>query len=422
MTIIGCACKLVASPNTAVQSCILAKASPINLQTIVQHNLMALRNMITYCNTHAIKMFRISSDIIPFASHPSVTYNWQQEFANQLAELGNHIRQSGVRVSMHPGQYTVLNSPSEGVVTRAIADLQYHTDFLNALGLDNTAKLILHVGGVYGNKVEALQRFEKNFARLPALIQSRLTLENDEKCFAAAEVLPLAQNCGIPMVLDTLHHAINPAFTHSVNYWIEQASSTWKPLDGMQKIHYSQQLLQGKSGAHSHTIAPKEFVRFYTDLANSNIAIMLEVKDKDISARKCNTLVSSHKLTASLQAAWAFYKYAVLEKSHAHYLQIRQLLSSGSRPTQNTAIQFYALCDEALALPHNPKQALNALQHVWGYFKDIATATQKARYEKYATQVANGTVSNATVKKFLLQLAQQENQVYILHGLYCYLP
>lgn len=115
------------------------------------HNLAALERMIDYNRKNDIKLFRISSDLIPFGSSPINALAWP-EIRKTFDRIGAKIRKNGIRVSLHPGQYTVLNSPTEDVGERAIADLIYHDKILAALGTDTTNKIVLHVGGIYGDK------------------------------------------------------------------------------------------------------------------------------------------------------------------------------------------------------------------------------------------------------------------------------
>ena len=115
-----------------------------------------------------------------------------------------------MRVSFHPGQYTVLNSPDEDVVARAILDLEYHAKMLECMGFGNEHKIVLHVGGIYGDKAAALERFTTNFKRLPEAVQNRLIIENDDCLYNIEDVLGLAFRLHIPAVYDNLNLAINP--------------------------------------------------------------------------------------------------------------------------------------------------------------------------------------------------------------------
>lgn len=316
---LGYACILTGIPEIRLKSCTLRYAAEEKLKHITLHNIWALNDMIDYNIRNGIRLFRISSDIIPFGSHPVNRLEWWKDYGSLLSDMGVKIRNSGMRVSMHPGQYTVLNSPDSSVVERSAADLIYHARFLDSLGMDISHKIILHTGGVYGNKAQSAGRFIENFRRLPEAIKSRLVLENDEKCYNIADVLTIAKEIQIPVVFDNLHHFLNnPGSPDSSSYtvtshqsssctvtsprsptctvtspapqiyiWIGRCRSTWKPEDGRQKIHYSQQLPGGKPGAHSQTIDTSEFAGFYSSLPDKDLDIMLEVKDKNLSVIKC---------------------------------------------------------------------------------------------------------------------------------------
>ena len=143
---IGYACLTVGVRETNFRSCTIKNANVENLLEIIEYNLKSLENIIDYNIKNGIKLFRISSDIIPFGSSEVNKIPWWEVFSTQLSSIGEKIRCSNMRVSMHPGQYTVLNSPNKDVVIRAIDDLNYHNKVLHSLGVKREGKIILHIG------------------------------------------------------------------------------------------------------------------------------------------------------------------------------------------------------------------------------------------------------------------------------------
>ena len=231
--------------------------------------------------------------------------------AEKLLDIGNRITSAGMRVSMHPGQYTVLNSPIEAVVERAVQDLNYHAEVLDCLGLGPEHKLVLHVGGVYGDKIRRKVDSYPTIGRC----NPRSKQTGDGALFDIMDVLEIAASVDSPVVYDNLHNATNPADRDRADFdWIRLCSDTWRRRDGLQKIHYSQQHSEKKPGAHSASIHIDTFLEFYRQLLGMDIDIMLEVKDKNISALKCINCVSSRG-NGELVAEWARYEYLVLERS-----------------------------------------------------------------------------------------------------------
>lgn len=416
---IGYACLNIGTPDTNIRSVMQRNATPEKLTEVTAHNLAALEKMIDYNRKNNIKLFRISSDLIPFGSSPVNALPWWDIHAEAFQHIGAKIRKSGMRVSFHPGQYTVLNSPDEDVVARAILDLAYHAKMLECLGVDNQHKIVLHVGGIYGDKKEALERFEQNFRRLPEAVRNRLIIENDDRLYNIEEVLELAHRLQIPAVYDNLHHAINPPPSGGTDlYWIAEAKKTWKASDGNQKIHYSQQAPGKRPGAHIDTIGLKTFLTFYEQLEDKQIDIMLEVKDKNLSAIKCQNATTAAPKLLLLEKEWGRYKYAVLEKSPTIYQAIRTLLKDKEAyPVK----EFYRFIDAAFAEEIYPGQAENAAAHVWGYFKKHAAEAERRQYEKNLENYRNGSGTRATLKRHLFRLAQKYESEYLLQALYFYL-
>lgn len=413
---IGYACLTVGVPDTALHTCIMKNATEERLAELIGWNLAALDAMLDYNITNDIRLFRISSDIIPFGSSPANTLEWDKLFAPQLAALGDKARENGLRLSMHPGQYTVINSPNPEVVERAVEDLRYHTRFLDSLGLDATHKIVLHIGGIYGDKTEALQRFAASYRRLDAAIRARLIIENDDKLYSAADVLTIAETEGIPMVYDNLHHQVHGSDSdHTEAEWIVRAGLTWRLEDGPQKLHYSQQDLDKKPGSHSHTVGIDAFLAYYSALPGENLDIMLEVKDKNLSAVKCILSTQPGYRINALEGEWARYKYTVLERSPAIYGQLRGLLKDKNA---YPAAQFYRLLDQALATELTPGNAVNAAQHVWGYCKAAASEKEMIRFARELEAFVQGKGSLPRVKGTLRRLAEAYDQSYLLQSHY----
>ncbi len=413
---IGYACLTIGVAHTAIQSCMLRSATSQRLAAIIAANLEALDQMIDYNIANGIMLFRISSDIIPFGSNPVNQLDWATMSADHLRTIGDKIRRSGLRVSMHPGQYTVLNSPDPDIAARAADDLRYHTRFLDSLGVSCEHKIILHIGGVYGDKKAAIDRFAENFRKLDESVRSRLVIENDDKSYTITDVLAIGRQLRIPVVFDNLHHAVNGGIPSASDaHWIAECAATWQTRDGVQKIHYSQQDPHKRAGSHAGSIAIRPFLTFVESLGTLSPDIMLEVKDKNLSAVKCVNCLTKQARIVTLEKEWRRYKYKVLESSPTAYNQIRALLKDKSA---YPALAFYDLIEGALACEFSPGNCVNAAQHVWGYFKDQATATEMADFQRRIAQIEQAPLAVARLKRLLWKLAIRYQQSYLLQSLY----
>ena len=416
---IGYACLAVGVKDTNYRTCIMKNATDERLTELISHNLCSLENIIDYNIKNDIKLFRVTSDLIPFGSSSVNTLNWSDMFKEQFKKIAEKIKNNNMRISMHPGQYTVLNSPKEDVVKRAIEDLEYHTKVLENLGVGQNGKIILHIGGVYGDKESAIKQFIETYEGLDKTIKRHLVIENDDKSYTLEDVLSISKQTGIPVVFDNLHHNINSYEKEkSDRYWIEECKSTWKEEDGDQKIHYSQQDKEKRRGSHSKTIDSKEFYEFYKSLKRDDIDIMLEVKDKNLSAIKCINLITKDKNIKKLELEWSKYKYKILENSHKSYLSIRTLLKEKSN---YPVLDFYQLIEDALQMESNKGNELNAINHIWGYFKDITTEKERKSFKKKLENFENDKVTLVSIKNILLKLAIKYDQNYLIQSYYFYI-
>ncbi len=413
----GFACKTIGVPGADQTTLTLARADEENLLRVSRHNLRALGVMLRYCRDEGIRLMRISSDTIPLASHPDVTFDWKALLHEELATVKALIIDAGVRVSMHPGQYTILNSPREEVVERAVDDLRFHADFLDAVVADRTARIILHLGGGYGDKPAALTRLARNLETLPDHIRDRLALENDERIYTIEDVLTVCDAFSLPAVFDVYHHSINPPARGTMLGWLDKAALTWEGDHGRQKIHYSQQWPGGKPGMHSRSIGMNEFLGFHAALGDRELDVMLEVKDKNLSAVKCANLVSPNLLKRKLTDEWARYKYLVLEHDPTAYGAIRALL----KREKPDAASFYDCLEQAFEKDITPGHARDAAQHVWGYLDELASTAERGRVLADIEALDRDPKALSRLKKKLFTLVAKQGQEYLLRSLYLYL-
>ena len=412
---IGYACLAVGVPESEMKSLSLARVSEKTLLDTCSANIAHLKNLLQYTRDQDLKLFRISSDLIPFGSSDANNLLWWEVFASELSELGSLATENGIRLSMHPGQYTVLNSPHKEVVDNAIADLVYHTKVLTSLGLGREHKIVLHIGGAYGDKSEATKRFVSVYKTLPQQVKDRLILENDDKLYTISEVLAIATELGCPAVFDNLHHKINPSTEKMTDQqWIEACSVTWKTEDGKQKIHYSQQDPKKKPGSHSPTIALDDFLSFYEALADKDIGLMLEVKDKNISALKCMHATKG-ATKERLHEQWLKYRHLVTERDPRKIWEIEDILRD-TEDGQALGIAFYSLLEKILSLEVCRDQAEITAKTVAE--KCIQTPAEEKRIDARIAQYKEAQIPLEKLKQSIMNLANKHRVDEVLTSYY----
>lgn len=276
------------SPSKTITASNLAKIESeevriTRLLSLAQENLKNTQRLFFHNRGHDIKVFRLTSKLIPLATH-SLTSNWDWhcQLQEQLSSLGEYALHNDFRLSAHPDHFTLLNSPREEVTAASLLDLEYHHRIFEAMGLNSSFKLVLHVGGSYKNKADSLQRFKENFTRLPSAIKKRIILENDDKIYTAREVLNLCQQMHIPMVLDIHHHWCNNSGDDISNY-LPEIIATWEKEKFPPKIHVSSPRDERDYRAHADYVDVDFFLNFLHKArkVNKDIDIMIEAKKKD---------------------------------------------------------------------------------------------------------------------------------------------
>lgn len=407
---IGYACLNLDTHLGTYKTCRLNDVSEARLRELIEHNLNVLESHIDYNIAHQNHMFRLSSSIIPFGSHSSNTIRWEEEYGSKLGVIRDKIISNNIRVSCHPGQYTVLNSPTEAVVIASIKELEYHARLMEVLSGNRNHKMILHVGGIYNDKEASLNRFISNYSKLSDDVKKYLVIENDDKLFTVEDILTISSQTGIPCVFDNLHHVCNPSlFTYSEREIFEAIKSTWREADGRMKVHYSQQDNGKRQGAHSETIDLnlflKDLERYYD---YDDCDIMLEVKDKNRSFKKVDALMSLSQ--RKLEQEWARYKYKVMSMSQKHYNELR-LLFKGNEHVD--PIRMYQIIDEALQLEKNLGAFCNACDHVWGYFKKVSTDSERKQFLNKKLLLRDGKLSDKAMLGYLYRLTLKYDVDYL---------
>jgi len=252
---------------------------------IIENNLNCLMEMLKFNVKNNLLFFRVTSDLVPFASHPICTFNWQKHFQEKFQKIGKFIQKNNIRISMHPDQFIVLNSKDKDVVRRSIAELKYHAEVLDLMKLDKTAKIQLHLGGGYGDKNKSLERFIENYEKLDKPVKNRLVIENDDKIYSFKDCLFVSNEIEVPILFDVFHHSIlNNG--EEIPDLLERQSKTWKKQDGIPMVDYSSQKTDFRTGSHAETIDLKDFEGFLNSSKPYDFDIMLEIKDKESSALK----------------------------------------------------------------------------------------------------------------------------------------
>ena len=272
----------------------LASYSEERLIETVEQNLACLRRILEYNVQHGLYFFRLTSGLVPFASHEVNKYNWQEHFKMTFRRLGSYIQNNNLRISMHPDQFVVLNSPNEQTVKNSIAELVYQGTVLDLMGFDTTAKLQIHGGGAYGDKPSAIQRFAEVYhTMLPKAVKARLCVENDDRTYSLQDCLQLHELTGMPIIFDNFHHeCVNNG--EPMREAVEMAASTWQPeRDGILMMDYSSQAPNERRGKHVQSIQEQLFHDFLAETEGLDMDIMLEIKDKEESALKAVELARS---------------------------------------------------------------------------------------------------------------------------------
>ena len=253
---------------------------------------------------HGIDMYRMASDLAPYATHPDMPqfHAMVRDSASDLAAIGARAIAQGLRLSFHPSQYVVLNSPDPGLVARSVADLTSQAEMLDLMGLGPEAVIVIHVGGTYGDIAASDARWVETWTTLPEPVRRRLVLEHDDVRFSASDVLWIHGHTGVRLIFDHQHFlCLNPDGL-DMGETVRRILDTW-PEGQRPKIHFSSprtELREVKRKdrttkktrtvhvapiwtGHADYVHPFEFMAFMRSITDRDFDVMIEAKAKDLA-------------------------------------------------------------------------------------------------------------------------------------------
>ena len=267
--------------------------------------------ILDHCARRDIRMYRMSSDLAPYATHPDMPqfHSMVRDSDPELAAVGAKARALNIRLSFHPSQFVLINAPDDEIVRKSINDLDSQAEMLDRMGLGPESVMVTHVGGVYGDRDAARERWVRNWDRLPEPVQRRLVLENDDLRFSVADTVWIHERTGVRLIFDHQHHwCFNPEGL-DVTEAFGLALDSW-PKDHRPKMHFSSPRTEmreivrkdrktGKNRTvlqppvwtgHADFVQPFEFIRFMRDsrelAARRPFDVMLEAKSKDLALER----------------------------------------------------------------------------------------------------------------------------------------
>ncbi len=292
---IGYACINTQLGVTTNRTFRLARLSEEAVFQTAEANFAALKQILDWNIENGIRLFRVGSSIIPYASHERFAYDWPDRLSVPIAEIRDMVRTHGLRLSMHPGQYTVLNSPEPKTVAASVREIEWQARLVSELDPEQGV-MVLHIGGAYGDKPTAIRRFAENFHNLLSeTARQRLVIENDDVTFTLNEVLFLNELTDTPVVFDILHHKVNHEGTRwqdGLTTQLRRVVDTWRGR--VPKVHLSSPK-EGSATSHADFITQDDYDELLYWMGQFkpddyfDLMVEAKLKDQAVQALACES-------------------------------------------------------------------------------------------------------------------------------------
>jgi UV DNA damage endonuclease len=243
-------------------------------------NVKEILRIIPRLNECNIKSFRLSSGLFPLFEFCGDIAKNDEQIKTDLALAGRQFKESGIRVTCHPGQFCVISSDKDSTVENSIKELAYHAWVFDTMGFEQTPYYAINI---HGGKANREDRIVEVFSSLPNNIKNRLTLENDERCYNVGQLLRISRKINVPIVFDSHHHIISnddqnflEVFPYVLNTW-----GNIKPLQ-----HLSNTEIGMENAPYNQKRAHSQMIRY---IPEEQLKLMLEDSvDVDIEAKMKN--------------------------------------------------------------------------------------------------------------------------------------
>lgn len=248
------------------------------IDKVIVNNLENLIEILKYNASNNIHFYRLSSSIIPLATHPNVNFDYLDNYQTYYDKISRIVNDKEMRIDIHASNYCVLNSTKRDIVNTSIKSLEYYYNLLKYMKIDNPL-IILHIGSSTFGKEDSIKRFVNQVNKLPKYLKDIIAIENDDKMFNIEDIIKISKSLNIPIVLDYHHHLCNNA--GNIDNYLEDIFTSWK--DKKIKMHFSSPKDKKNLSAHADYINADDFINFLSIIRkyNKDIDIMIEAKNKD---------------------------------------------------------------------------------------------------------------------------------------------
>lgn len=229
------------------------------------------------------KSFRLSSSLFPLYEFNREKI-WQDDLLiKKIKMLGDLFKAADIRVSTHPGQFTIINSDAEHVIVNSVRELEYHAWMFDTMGFDQTHRYAINIhGGKRGNDKKLIETINS----LKPNVRNRLTLENDERCFSVKQLLAISKETGTPIVFDSHHHQFNQDGLDTTDAALNSIT-TWSGVKPIQ--HLSNTEPGSENGSFTERRKHSQFIHYIPEV--QQMLIEKDLVDIDVEAKMKNIAV-----------------------------------------------------------------------------------------------------------------------------------
>lgn len=292
-------------------------------------NLRDFRTLIKYNVKNGMYLHKMNGDIVPMASHPFNLYSWKTKQKHIFESIGNWISGERARLMVFPSLQVRLGQEEDSDTLNDLAYLRYYVELLDLMKLDTSNKVIITIGK-YDDQRYGVERFIRNFYRLPTNVKARLVLTNEPDGHDVEEISNVCEVVGIPFMMSYYAEHNSQDLSQFLNKGFFDMKASWRDYDGSPVLHIVEKPVDTE-GEFYKLLTFEKMLGLDRRIYKHNLSIIYDSSFKDIAAIKMTNCITQAKGVFHKEKCveeWQRYRYLVMAHDPDAFVEMQTFMEN----------------------------------------------------------------------------------------------